>query len=125
MTLLKKIGRIALEVTKMVVGFGPVVTLTMPPDKAGKITAVMDTMTQIQDVIVKAEIMGQALSLPGPDKLKMSAPAVAQVILASSVLVGRSIENPELFSAGATKVSDGMADILNSLKDNVDTEDHD
>lgn len=123
MKLLSKIGKVALQVTSAIIGFGPLAH-TVVPQHGGTVTSVIDTVTQIRAIIVQAEIMGQALGLPGEQKLRAAAPAVAQIILMSDVLAGRKIDDPALFHAGVTKITDGMADILNSLEDKIETESH-
>lgn len=80
------------------------------------VAKVESEIAQLGDVIVNVEAMGQALSIAGPDKLKAAAPLVAQIILKSSIMVGHSIDNQQLFTQGSAKLADGMADILNSLK---------
>lgn len=111
MTFLKKLAGVLLKAGEVAAGIGP----WLPPGYQPVAQTVTTDLHQIQNVIVQAEVMGQALQLPGPDKLKAAAPSVAQIILQSSVLAGRKIANPELFQRGSTKVADGMADILNSL----------
>jgi hypothetical protein len=49
---------------------------------------------------------------------------VAQIILKPALVSNRKIENKELFKTGNEKIAGGMADVMNSLKDDVDTEDH-
>jgi len=119
---LKKAASIALKVTEVVLGFGPLITSLTPTKKDDQIyAAVAPSLTQIAGIIGQVELFGQALGLPGDQKLKAAAPAVAQIVLQSSFMAGHKIADPILFQRGCTKVADGMADILNSLKDDVDT----
>lgn len=125
MKLLSRIGQIALKATELIMGYGPLVKQAIPGTRDDRaIDLVADKLVELRDVIVQVEIFGQALGLAGADKLKAAGPAVAQVILSSSILAGRKIRDPELFKRGATKMSDGMADIMNSLDDKVETDDH-
>ncbi len=122
MTFLKKLGTIVLKVTEIVTGFGPLASMLIPGTKDDKIIQMVSAdLVQIASIIAQVEVFGQALGIAGPDKLKAAAPAVAQIILQSAVMVNHKIENPALFHQGCTKVADGMADILNSLKADVDT----
>lgn len=122
MSWLKKVGSIVLKVSQIVVGFGPTAAALIPGDKDDKIIRVLSAdLVQIAGIIQQVEVFGQALGLPGADKLKAASPAVAQIILQSAILAKHEIADPALFSRGCTKVADGMADILNSLKDQVDT----
>ena len=117
MSFLKKFGAIALQVGKVVPIAGPILGAIIPGTKDDAIIARATTsIDQIAGIIAQAEIMGQALDLKGPDKLKAATPAVAQLILASSAVAGREIADPVLFKAGAEKIAAGMADCLNALK---------
>lgn len=118
MGFLKKLGTVLLKVTEIATGFGALV----PPQYQNVEKAVISDLKAIESVIVNVEAFGQVLGTPGADKLKAATPLVAQMILQSSLVAGRKIENAALFQQGATKIADGMADILNSLKDDVDTQ---
>lgn len=119
MTWLKKVG-LALNKGLQIVGvFQPAVEMFYP-GAARKVEVVSQDLAQIGEVIAATEAVGAALGLPGTDKLTAAAPAVAQVILRSAVLADKQIADPALFQRGASKVADGMADILNSLKDDLD-----
>ena len=122
MRFLKKVGSLIVAGSRLILGISTQVQRVLPD---GRIETVTDKLLEIQDVIIKAEVFGQTLSLIGADKLKAAGPAVAQVILGSALMADRKISRPELFSSGASKIADGMADVLNSLKDDIETEDHD
>lgn len=115
MSFLKKLGQIALKVVVGVDTFGSMVKAVTPDGVDHVIDLVGDYSTQAAEVIAQAEIMGAALQLPGPDKLKAATPAMAQVILRSDAMLGRKIADPVLFERGVSKITDGWADILNSL----------
>lgn len=118
MKFLKKLGQIILKGTKLVLGLGATGVVS-----AGTATVVVDKLREIRDVIINVEVFGQALGLVGSSKLTAAGPAVAQVILSSAILADRKIDDAELFAQGATKIADGMACVLNSLKDDIKTED--
>lgn len=120
MTFLKKLGVILLKATEIVTGFGPLIS-TMVPNSGAVIREIQSDLAAIANVIVNVEAVGQVLGTPGADKLKAATPLVAQAILQSSLVAHRKIDNPALFQQGAQKMADGMADILNSLKDDIDT----
>lgn len=122
MKFLTKLGQILLKATEIVTGFGPLASALIPGTKDDKIIQVISTdLAQISQIIGQVELFGQALGIAGPDKLKAAAPAVAQIILQSSILAQHKIADPVLFQQGATKIADGMADVLNSLQDKIDT----
>jgi hypothetical protein len=121
---LKKAGVIIGQVTAAVVGLGPVITTLTPTKKDdAALVVVQDTLNQLAGIVTQVEAMAAALSqpLPGSEKLKMATPMVAQVILASSLMARHKIANPALFQQGCASIGSGMADVLNSLKDDVDT----
>lgn len=116
MTFLKKLGGIIAKGLSIVTGFGPILSTTIPGTRDDLfINKAAADLAQIADLIALAEVFGQVQGLAGPDKLKAVTPAVAQIILKSSVLVGKKIKDEAKFASGATKIADGMADVLNSL----------
>ena len=120
MKFLTKLGQILLKGIEIYAGFAPIAQASFP-GIAGPIATVSNDLSQIANIIVQVEAMGQALQLPGVNKLIAAVPSVEQIILQSTLLVNHKIANPELFKAGATKIADGMADVLNSLHDQIDT----
>ncbi len=117
MSWLKKLGSIAIAVGKTAPIAGPILGAIIPGTQDDAIIAkVTPSIDSIVGVIVQAEIMGQALSLPGADKLKAATPAIAQLIVQSSLVAGKQIADPALFESGCAKIAAGMADCLNSLK---------
>lgn len=121
MTWLKKFGQIVLKVTEVVSGFAPLIQTTVP-NSGNVVREVQSDLAAIAGVIGQVEAIGQVLNTPGADKLKASTPLVAQVLLQSSLLAHHKIANSTLFQQGAQKMADGMADVLNSLKDDVPSE---
>lgn len=122
MKFLTKFAQIVLKVTEVAAGIAPIVSAAVPGE-SGKIDVVSQDLAQIGTIIQQVEVMGQVLGQPGPQKLQAAAPLVAQVLLQSSILVHHQIANPTLFQQGCTKLADGMADVLNSLKDDIETQD--
>ncbi len=114
MGFLKKFGQIALKVTQIAIGTAPLAEAAFP-GAATSIRTVSQDLAQVASIIQQVEIFGQALSLPGASKLTAATPAVAQIILQSSILSGHKINDPALFRSGCMKIADGMADVLNSL----------
>lgn len=93
------------------------------PGQADKVEVISQDLAQVAEVIVQVEAFGQALSLPGPQKLQASVGPVTQILLRSALVANHKVADEALFKAGAQKIADGMADILNSLKDKIETED--
>ena len=128
MTFLSKLGKvmqIAGKVVAAYVGFAPLISAAIPGTKDDAfISRTISPLQKIAGIIVQVEAMAQTLTtpLPGTEKLKMATPVVAQILL-SDLVAGRKISNPELFKQGAASVASGIADVLNSIKDDqVETE---
>lgn len=120
MKFLSKIGQIIVKGLQVVGVLQPVVQ-QLDPHAAGTVQIVSQDLQQIATIITQVEAIGQSLGIAGPDKLRGAAPLVAQVVLQSALLVNHQIADGPLFTAGCTKLADGMADVLNSLKDNIET----
>lgn len=117
MTLLKKIGQLILEGAKIVGGFAPMIEAVLP-GQAATVQVVSADLAQLATIVTQVEAVGQAINQPGTLKLTAAAPLVAQVILSSSVLVGKQIANQALFNQACTEFGGAMADLLNSLDAN-------
>lgn len=120
MKFLTRLGQILLRATEIVAGFSSTAALILPGQTEAILTVSAD-LAQIADIIVNVEVAGQAIGAAGPQKLQMAAAQVAQIILKSAVLVHHDIANPDLFKEGSTDIASGMAKILNSLKDKVES----
>lgn len=120
MKFLSKLGQIVVKGLQIITGLQPVVS-SVNPQIGATIQTVSVDLAQIGDIIVNVEAVGQALGIAGPDKLRAAAPQVAQIILKSAMLANHQIADGALFTQGSTKIADGMADVLNSLKDNIET----
>lgn len=110
---LTRIGGVVLKVSEILTGVGPLLT-SVNPKAAPIVQTVVTDLQRLEAVIVQVEIFGQALGLPGAEKLKGAAPAVAQILLESAKASGHDIEDQALFLRGATKIADGLADCLNA-----------
>jgi hypothetical protein len=127
MKFLSKLGAIISKVNPVLGIASGIVAGFLPQDKRGKVENVTATISNdlsvLAGVITSVEGVGQALGIKGPDKLKAAAPLVAQAILSTALLSRHKIANEALFQQAATKIADGMADLLNSLDaDGVDEE---
>ena len=121
MKFLTKFGQIVLMGVKLAVGVQGAGVFS--GGAAQTVQTVRTDLEKLLELILQAEVMGQALSLSGADKLKAVLPLVEQWALASSALVGHEIANPELFKAACEKIGSGAADLANSLKPNIQTVD--
>lgn len=88
---------------------------------AGKVS---DTLTEVAKLVSIVEAVGAGLKneggLTGEQKLQGISGSVAQVVLQADFMIGNKIEDDALFQAGVTKITSGMADVLNSInKDGI------
>lgn len=120
MGFLKKFGAVILKITEIATGIAPIIS-TAFPGSAEKVQVVSQDLAQIAEAVLQVEVIGQVLGSPGPDKLRAVTPLVAQVILRSALVANHKIADPVKFQVGAAKVADGIADILNSLEDKVES----
>jgi len=118
MTFLAKLGGIIAKVVGIFTGFAPLIESALPKS-AGVIQTVSQDLTQIANLVVNIEAIGQLQGLSGPDKAKAIAPLVAQIITSSTIVAGHKIANPALFLQGCTNIGGGMADVLNSLHEDT------
>jgi hypothetical protein len=107
MTFLTKLATILLKAGSVITGFSPLV----PSQMSG-------TLDKIAEIIVIAETIGQTLQLKGPDKLKMAAPLIANIILKSELLIDKKIRNQDLFNESIEQLTSGFVGVLNSLDEN-------
>lgn len=114
---LTRLGQIALQLTTGINAFAPFVKAATPDNVDKIVDRVADTATRLSGIVAQAEVMGQALSLSGSDKLKAAVPLAANLFLQSDALVGHKVKDPALFKAGVEKCVSGWADVLNSLDD--------
>ncbi len=119
MKFLTKLGQILLKGTQLIIGLEPLIAPQLQP----AVVKTVDTLEQIAQIVVTVEAFGQVLNTPGPDKLRAATPSAVQAVLQSALLAGKKINDPVLFSKGCGEVTGGIADILNSLKDAIDTHD--
>jgi hypothetical protein len=122
MSFLKKFGQVILKVVGLASGFEPMLQPLLGT-LGSKVSAIEQTvvgdLTKIAGVIGTAEAMIGAINDPnaktGADKLKAATPFVAQVVQSTEFMLGKKIHDTALFAQGCTKITDGMADVLNSI----------
>jgi hypothetical protein len=98
-----------------------VVALT-PGDKDDKAVAAglaiaNDGLVQAQNIIMNAEVMGQAISVPGAQKAAMAAPALQQLLMSLPILQGKKPKDPVVAMQKATAVGAALADYINQYGD--------
>lgn len=113
MSWLKKVGQIVAKVGQAVGVLGPIAT-QLYPKTSGAIGQTLDIASGIANAVVHAEVLLAAK--PGPERLLAVAPITIDLVRASNLIDGKKIKDEALFARGCTKMTDGMADILNSLE---------
>lgn len=119
MSFLSKFGSALLKGIQVVSGLSPVLSGINNPI----VNKVEDSLMLISGAVATVEAIGQALNIHGPDKVKAAAPLISQVILQSSFMLNKKIDNPELFNKACAAIGSDFADLMNSLhEDSVKTE---
>lgn len=121
MGFLKKIGSIILKGAAIATGYGPMIG-ALAPAAAGTVTRVTDIFSKLAGLVITGEAMGQALKLPGDQKLAAVTPLAIQMILQSDVMLGRKVKDQAKFAAASATIVSGLADLLNSLDDDIAVE---
>ena len=85
----------------------------------GIVTTVEGASAQMALATSTAAAAGTPLT--SAQKIAMATPGVTQVILQSSLLAGKTIQDPTGFANGVSQVINGVVAILNSLHANVQT----
>lgn len=118
-TFLSKLGKALATGLAIAAGVGPIVIPFLGSGKAASIasTAVND-FTAIGQTVVSAEALIQGAGT-GAAKLAAATPLVTQIIQTSELVAGKKIANEALFVQGSSKITSGMADVLNSLEANA------
>lgn len=114
MTFLQRVGQILMKGIEIWAGFAQTIQREFP-GVSGPVQVITKDLTQIATIVTEVEAIGQIASTAGSDKLKAATPLVAQVIMQSALMEGRTVANPTLFTKSCEEIAGGMADLLNSL----------
>lgn len=114
MNFLKKLGGIIAAVSGVWLGFSPSLSKQFP-QTGGVIQTISSDLAEVGNAVVAIEAIGQLQGLTGPDKAKAVAPQIAQIILNSTLVAGKQIQDQAMFMSGCQEVGQGIADILNSI----------
>ena len=119
MSLLKKFGKVLLNVVGVVTGVGPLIANAIPGNKDDEaIARVQDTLKQVADLVLITEGMFAGIQgATGLQKLSAASPFVAQIIQRAEFMADKEIMDEQKFAAAIDTITSGMADLLNSLKD--------
>lgn len=117
MSFLKKLGIEILKIAGVVSGMLPMTAL-LDPTHAAQIQKLSSGLHKFFAIVQDVEAAGSAISAPGPDKLKMATPLVAQEILKILDELGFEVDSelqPRLIAV-ATGYASVTADLLNIIK---------
>ena len=118
MTFLKKLGSIILQVGKIAVGYGPLISGLLPK-YAGEVQVVEDKLSQMGAAVITVEAVGQALALQGADKLKAVIPLIGQAVSQSALVAGKKIADQVLYDKAVQEFAQATVDLLNSLHEDA------
>lgn len=110
---LKVAGEVIANGVTSYFGLPPVFKLPAPSASA---TATATDVSSIVQAAIQVEAIGKTLGLTGPQKLQALIPQVFAILNSSLALGGKPIAQPALATSGATGISQGIVDFLNSLE---------
>ena len=121
---LKKFGQLVVGADQKVPQYSELaqtIALLTPGDGDDKAIAkataiVQDGLVRFQNIILDAEVAGQALGVPGADKAKMAAPALMQLFLDLPFLKGKKPKNPDSAKVKAAALGSALADWFNEFE---------
>jgi hypothetical protein len=123
LSVLKKVGANANAVNGAVADYGQMaklVTSFTPGDRdnqiVGGVVDVSKSLVRFQDMIVQAEVFGQAAGLTGPQKAAGIAPAVVQLFLELPILKDKKPKDPAKTKADAAKLAGAAAEFMNGFE---------
>lgn len=115
MTFLKKLGLALAKGLQIAAAVGGVALPFFGNSKAAQVAGVVESdFVQAGSIITGVEAVLQTPG-SGAQKLAAATPLMASFIKSTELVAGKKIANEALFIQGSGKMSDGMADILNSL----------
>lgn len=117
MTFLAKLGKYLAMGVAVLSGLGPLISPFFGANAqkaAGVEGTVVNDLTAVGQVVVTTEAVIQTPG-SGAAKLAAAAPLVANIVKTSELVSGHSIQNESLFIQGCTNITQGVAQVLNSL----------
>lgn len=124
MSFLKKLGLVLAQVGAAAVGIGPLVAplFGSAGSRVVQVGAqVANDLTAISSVVVQIETALQGKE--GAEKFRAAVALVGPIIRTSQLVSGKKVADEVLLQKGIEEVTQGVVDVLNSLKaESVDTE---
>src|SRR5579862_4153702 len=124
MTFLQKLGSIlatGVRIAAEAAGIAPLVAPFLgsaAPKVENAIATGATDLTQVGQVVVSAEALLQGPG-SGASKLAAATPLVQSIVQTSQLVDGKKIAYPTLFTQGCSKITSGVADVLNSLHEDA------
>ena len=116
-TFLSTLGKYLAEGIAVLTGIEPIVAPlfgSKAQQAASTATTVVNDLNSIAQVVVSAEALIQTPG-SGAQKLQAATPLVANILKTSQLLSGHQIANETLFLQASTDITNGVAELLNSL----------
>lgn len=114
MTFLKKLGAILLKGAALAAGLGPLLAPVLGSKVAGYIGTAANDFTLIGSKIVEIEVALNGKT--GAEKFAAARALVAGIIRTSELVSGKEIADETVFQKGVDEITQGVVDILNSIK---------
>lgn len=115
---LETAGKVIADAALVWTGAGPLFTNLFPAKSQSTVTAVGNDLQQVASVVTQVEATFAAVSSAptGTLKLQAAVPQVAAIVQAALGFTKDAIANPTLYNQGVSEITQGVVDILNSVK---------
>lgn len=114
LSILKKVGQVVLQAEGFEKQYSPLAGLIPGGDKI--VTKLEDKLELATKIVTDAEVMGQALGVPGAQKAKMAAGPMFQLLLDIPILQGKKPKDPAQARADAEALGGALAKFLNNFE---------
>lgn len=114
MTFLKKLGLILLKGAAFAAGLAPLVAPILGAKVAAVVGTVANDFTLIGSKVVEIEAALEGKT--GVEKFQAARALVGGIIRTSELVSGKEIADEVVFQKGVDEVTQGVVDILNSIK---------
>jgi hypothetical protein len=122
LTFLKKLGQGVAQAVIFATGLEPLIAPFLGARANTTVGKAVNDLTAIAQQIVSVEAILQGPGR-GAEKLAASVPLIAGIIRTSEFVAGKHVVDEATFIQGCEKIAGGLADVLNSLANKVDTTD--
>src|SRR5262245_7695166 len=117
MNFLVKLAQLLIKGGKVAMPYAQGISALTPTKKDDAIVArASDTLTQLGDLTVYAQVAGEKLKLEGAQKLLIIEDFAREAIMKSELMIGKEIIDEEKALAAMRGIQSNVADLMKSVK---------